>query len=104
MGDLLNKLLIEPTKSRPRAQRDNGLAEAKNGAVVRKHMGYGHIPAPHAAAVEAFYEQHFNPYLNFHRPPGMAEQMVDSKGRIKTVYRRYTTLRKGDDGFLLRAA
>jgi len=32
----------------------------KNGAVVRKHMGYTHIAAPHAAAIETFYEEHFN--------------------------------------------
>jgi len=68
VAQLLNKLLIEQTKSRPRHSNDNGLAEAKNGAVVRKHMGYTHIAAPHAAAMEAFYEEHFNPYLNFHRP------------------------------------
>ncbi len=37
---LLNKLLIEQTKSRPRHSNDNGLAETKNGAVIRKHMGY----------------------------------------------------------------
>jgi transposase InsO family protein len=37
---LLNKLLIEQTKSRPRHSNDNGLVECKNGAVVRKHMGY----------------------------------------------------------------
>jgi hypothetical protein len=48
---LLNKLLIEQTKSRPRHSKDNGLVEAKNGAVVRKHMGYLHIAAPHAAAI-----------------------------------------------------
>jgi transposase InsO family protein len=41
---LLNKLLIEQTKSRPRHSNDNGLAETKNGAVIRKHMGYGYIP------------------------------------------------------------
>jgi transposase InsO family protein len=91
VAELLNKLLIEQTKSRPRHSNDNGLAEAKNGAVVRKHMGYGHIPAPHAAAIEEFYEQHFNPYLNFHRPCGVPEHRVDEKGRIKTVYRRYAT-------------
>ncbi len=50
---LLNKLLIEQTKSRPRHSNDNGLAEAKNGAVIRKHMGYGYIAAPHAAAIGA---------------------------------------------------
>src|SRR5205814_1420502 len=53
VAKLLNKLLIEQTKSRPRHSNDNGLAEAKNGAVVRKHMGYTHIAAPHAAAIEA---------------------------------------------------
>ena len=45
VGKLLNKLLAEQTKSRPRRCNDNGLAECKNGAVVRKHMGYGHIEA-----------------------------------------------------------
>ena len=43
VAKLLNKLLVEQTKSRPRHSNDNGLAECKNGAVVRKHMGYGHI-------------------------------------------------------------
>ena len=42
---LLNKLLIEQTKSRPRQSGDNGLIETKNGAVIRKHMGYGYIDA-----------------------------------------------------------
>ena len=32
---LLNKLLIEQTKSRPRHSNDNGLVESKNGAVIR---------------------------------------------------------------------
>ena len=52
VAKLLNKLLIEQTKSRPRHSNDNGLAESKNGAVVRKHMGYTHIAAPHAAAID----------------------------------------------------
>lgn len=88
---LLNKLLIEQTKSRPRHSNDNGLAESKNGAVVRKHMGYTHIEAPHAAAIEAFYEQHFNPYLNYHRPCGVPERLVNAKGKEKRVYRWYAT-------------
>jgi hypothetical protein len=88
---LLNKLLIEQTKSRPRHSNDNGLAEAKNGAVVRKHMGYSHIPAPHAAAIEAFYEEYFNPYLNFHRPCGVPERIVNAKGKEKRVYPWYAT-------------
>jgi transposase InsO family protein len=88
---LLNKLLIEQTKSRPRHSNDNGLAEAKNGAVVRKHMGYLYIAAPHASAIEDFYEKHFNPYLNFHRPCGVPELVINGKGKVKRVYRWYAT-------------
>ena len=43
VAGLLNKLLVEQTKSRPRHSNDNGLAETKNGWVIRKHIGYGHI-------------------------------------------------------------
>ena len=91
MAKLLNKLLIEQTKSRPRRSNDNGLAESKNGAVVRKHMGYVHIAAEHAAAIDRFYEEHFNPYLNFHRPCGQPELVVSRKGKIQRVYRWYAT-------------
>ena len=91
VSDLLNKLLIEQTKSRPRHSNDNGLVESKNGAVVRKHMGYGHIAAPHAEAIQNFYEKHFNSYLNFHRPCGVPEETVNAKGKTKRVYRWYAT-------------
>ena len=91
MAELLNKLLIEQTKSRPRHSNDNGLAESKNGAVVRKHMGYTHIAAPHAAAITDFYQKYFNPYLNFHRPCGVPELVVNAKGKEKRVYRWYAT-------------
>jgi transposase InsO family protein len=91
VAKMLNKLLIEQTKSRPRHSNDNGLAECKNGAVIRKHMGYTHIPAPHAKAIEVFYESHFNPYLNYHRPCGVPEVKVNAKGKEKRVYRWYAT-------------
>jgi transposase InsO family protein len=91
VSELLNKLLIEQTKSRPRHCNDNGMAEAKNGAVVRKHMGYTHIPAAHAAAIEDFYEEYFNPYLNFHRPCGVPEVVVNAKGKTKRAYKWYAT-------------
>ena len=91
VAKLLDKLLIEQTKSRPRHSNDNGLVESKNGAVVRKHMGYNHIAAPHAAEIGAFYERYFNPYLNFHRPCGVPEEVSDAKGKVKRVYRRYAT-------------
>jgi len=91
VAELLKKLLIEQTKSRPRRSNDNGLVESKNGAVVRKHMGYGYIAAPQAVAISAFYEQHFNSYLNFHRPCGVPESVVDPKGKVKKKYHWYAT-------------
>ena len=52
---LLNKLLIEEhTKSRSRHSNDNAQAESKNGAIVRKHLGYSHIPQRFASLVNAF--------------------------------------------------
>ena len=65
--------------------------EAKNGAVIRKHMGYSHIAAPHAERVQRIYEEHLNDYLNFHRPCGRAEVLTDAKGKQRRVYRLYQT-------------
>jgi len=91
VAKLLNKLLIEQTKSRPRHSNDNGLVETKNGAVIRKHMGYGYLDATHAEPIQHFYSAHFNPYLNYHRPCAQAEVEVDDKGRKRCFYRRYQT-------------
>ena len=91
VAGLLNKLLIEQTKSRPRHSNDNGLVEAKNGAVIRKHMGYLHIRAQHAGAIHDFYRNHLNPYLNFHRPSGQAKITTDVKGKQKRIYPSYAT-------------
>jgi transposase InsO family protein len=91
VAKLLNKLLAEQTKSRPRHSNDNGLVEAKNGAVIRKHIGYGHIASVHAEAFQAFYREHFNSYLNFHRPCACAEIQRDGKGRTKRIYPWYAT-------------
>jgi transposase InsO family protein len=91
VAGLLHKLLVEQTKSRPRQSNDNGLVEAKNGAVIRKHMGYGHIESRHAEAIGEFYEQHLNPYLNYHRPCGVPEVVTDAKGKQRRLYRWYAT-------------
>lgn len=91
VAGLLNKLLVEQTKSRPRHSNDNGLVEAKNGAVVRKHMGHWHIAAQHAEAIGEFYREHFNPYLNFHRPCAVPEIVTEAKGKRSRVYRWYAT-------------
>jgi transposase InsO family protein len=83
---LLNELLIELTKTRPRHSNDNGLAETKNGAVIRKHMGYIHIPQKNAEPVNKFYLEHFNDYLNYHRPCAFPKTIIDKKGKEKKIY------------------
>jgi transposase InsO family protein len=83
---LLEKLRIEFTKSRPRQSNDNALAESKNGAVVRKHLGYAHIPQPFASQVNTFCAQHLNPYVNFHRPCFFPETITDAKGKERKRY------------------
>ncbi len=88
---LLGKLLIEQTKSRSRHSNDNGLVEAKNGAVIRKHLGYGYIAAQHAEAITEFYSEQLNPYVNFHRPCAVPELRDLGKGKTKRVYRRWAT-------------
>jgi transposase InsO family protein len=88
---LLNRLLIQQTKSRPRHSNDNGLVETKNGAVIRKHMGYGYIHQAHAQSIQNFYAASFNPYLNYHRPCAQPDVAIDQKGRRRSLYRRDQT-------------
>ncbi len=83
---LLEKLRVEFTKSRPRHSNDNGLAETKNGAIVRKHLGYSHIPQHYAAEVNAWCQGFLNPYVNFHRPCFFAESITDAKGKTRKRY------------------
>ncbi len=88
VAQLLQTLLIEFTKSRANRTQDNALVEGKNGAIIRKHIGYGHIAAEHAEAVQKFYTAHLNPYLNFHRPCGFATLSVDARGKRRRQYKR----------------
>jgi len=88
VSQLLNKLLIEQTKSRTRRSNDNGLVETKNGSVIRKHMGYGHIGSAHVETISRFYREHLNPYVNLHRRCTQADVKTDAKGRQKRHYRR----------------
>lgn len=88
VAQLLDKLLVnEFTKSRAHRSTDNALVEGKNGAVVRKHIGYEPIPAEHAAQLQRFYTAYFNPYLNFHRPCGFAQLQVAPNGKRRRRYR-----------------
>ena len=87
VAKLLQKLLVEQTKSRSRHSNDNALAESKNASVVRKHMGYSHIPQRYAKPINAFYQEVFNPWLNLHRPCMFASQTVSPKGKVIKRYR-----------------
>jgi transposase InsO family protein len=91
VASLLNKLLIEQTKSRSGRTNDNALVEGKNGSVIRKHMGYGHIPPRHAGSINEFYRTHFNDYLNYHRPCGFATLTMDHRGKRRRKYETYQT-------------
>jgi transposase InsO family protein len=88
---LLKKLLIDQTKSRSRRTNDNALVETKNGAVIRKHMGYVHIQKKNARNINKFLRENMDEYLNFHRPCGFATDYVDKKGKIKKKYETYMT-------------
>jgi len=87
VAKMLNKLRIEQTKSRSRHSNDNALAESKNASVVRKHMGYSHIPQKYAKPINAFYEGVFNSWLNLHRPCLFATEVVSEKGKIIKRYK-----------------
>jgi hypothetical protein len=65
---LLDKLHAEFAKSRSCRTNDNALAESKNGSVVRKHLGYGHIPGRFAQQVNDFAQGVLSPYLNIPPP------------------------------------
>jgi hypothetical protein len=84
---MLNKLLVEFTKSRPCRSTDNALVEGKNGAVVRRHMGYGLIGNEWADRIQELYTQHLNPYLNFHHPCGFATVEINERGKRRRRYR-----------------
>ena len=91
VGGILNKLLINQTKSRSRHCNDNALIESKNGSILRKNMGYFHINKGMTGKINDFYKSYFIPYLNYHRPCGyVTETKIDKKGRERKIYGHYT--------------
>ena len=86
VAKLLKKLLIEFTKSRSRHSNDNALAESKNASVVRKVLGYRHIPQKWATLVNQFNVDYLNPHINYHRPCLFAKTLTDSKGKQRKSY------------------
>ena len=83
---LLQKLLIEFTKSRSRQTNDNALAEGKNAAIVRKQFGHLHIPQKWAPQMNEFSMDYLCPHLNFHRPCFFPEMKIDAKGKQRKTY------------------
>ena len=86
VAKLLNKLLIRFTKCRPRHTNDNGLVESKNGSVVRKQLGYVHIPQACATAINRYHRDFLNVYINFHRPCFFPVSAIDHRGKVKRTY------------------
>ncbi len=84
---MLDKLHIQFTKCRARRTNDNALVESKNASVVRRHLGYSHIPQRFAAAVNRFTCDVLTPYINFHRLCFFPHVILDDKGRQRRRYR-----------------
>ncbi len=83
---VLQKLLIEQTKSRSGRCNDNALIESKNGSVVRKHMGFWYIPKFEARKINSFYRDCFNEFLNFHRMCSYPTTIISEDGKKKKIY------------------
>ena len=84
---LLHQLHIgEFTKSRPRRSNDNALVEGKNGSVVRRYLGHGHIPRRFAGTINAFTQNVLSPFLNYHRPCHFPVETVGDDGRVSKRY------------------
>jgi hypothetical protein len=91
VAKLLTKMYIKFTKSRARHSNDNALVESKNGSVIRKLYGRNYLPAHTAPFINQFNHDYVNIYLNYHRPCGFAENIIDAKGKIKKIYNHWTT-------------
>jgi hypothetical protein len=77
--------------------------ESKNGSIIRKQLGYVHIPQQWAPQLNAFHRDHLNPYINFHRPCFFPVVIIDAKGKARkrypyeammTPYDKFTSLPK----------
>ena len=51
-----------------------------------KHHVYEHIPGHWAPQLNDFHRDHFNPYINFHRPCLFPVPHIDPKGKVKKRY------------------
>jgi len=91
VAEMLERLLIKQTKSRARHSNDNGLVEGKNNAVIRKNVGYSHIPKRFAVLINEWYGSHVNPYNNYHRQCAFPTETIGAKGKVKKEYKNQMT-------------
>ena len=89
VADLLQRLIIKQTKSRARHSTDNALVETKNGHVIRKNMGWEHIHQSLADEVNCYYQDYFNPYINYHRPCAYPTIKTNDQDKVTKVYDHY---------------
>jgi len=54
--------------------------------VVRKILGYHHIPQKYASLVNDFNQDYVNPHINYHRPCFFPEIITDEKGKQRKKY------------------
>jgi hypothetical protein len=54
--------------------------------MIRKNIGCGYTGAKHANAIDGFYREYLNQYLNYHRPCAQADIEIDEKGRWRVPY------------------
>ena len=88
VADLLQRMLIKLTKSRPRKTNDNALVESKNGSIVRKYLGHMYIPQKHAELVNSWYRDFLNHFVNWHRPCAFGKEVIlnERTGKRKRIY------------------
>ena len=83
--------MIEQTKSRLRKSGDNGLVEAKNAAIGRKHIGWGHIGPTMTHPSTRSIRASSTGTSNYHRPSAQAEVQIDLKGRKRGLDKLWQT-------------
>jgi len=76
-------------KSRAYRSGDNGLVESKNGAIIRKHIGFGTSRAA-CETMNRFHREYLNPYVNFHGPAPFTDRR-HANGKRRRVYRVWAT-------------
>ena len=54
--------------------------------MIRKNLGYTHIPQSCARLLNVYHQENLNPYINYHRPCFFPVAIIDHKGKVKKTY------------------